>query len=94
LEAVPGIGPAIADVVQKLHRTGTHPALEAMRREVPAGVLDLLSVPGLRPEKVLKIHRDLAVSSWDELEDAARQGRLSKVKGLGLALERKVLQGA
>jgi len=30
--------------------TGTHPALEAMRKEIPAGVLEMLSVPGLRPD--------------------------------------------
>jgi DNA polymerase (family X) len=93
LETVPGIGRAIGDIVQKLHRTGTHPVLEAMRREVPAGVLNILSIPGLRPEKVLKIHHDLGVSSLEDLEQAAREGRLAKVKGLGPALERKVLQG-
>src|SRR2546421_1024662 len=74
LQEVPGIGTAIADIVQKLHATGTHPTLEAMRKEVPAGVLELLSIPGLRPEKALKVHRELGVASLEELEQAARQG--------------------
>jgi DNA polymerase (family X) len=39
LTEIPGIGDAIADIVTKLHRTGTHPSLEAMRKEIPAGVL-------------------------------------------------------
>jgi len=93
LETVPGVGLAIADIVQKLYRTGTHPALEAMRKEVPAGVLELLSIPGLRPEKVLKMHRELGVSGIEDLEQLARNGRLANIKGLGPALERKVLQG-
>ena len=93
LQTLPGVGPAIAGMVQKLSSTGTHPTLEAMRKEVPAGVLDLLSIPGLRPEKVLKIHQELGVFGLEDLEHAAREGRLAKVTGLGPALERKVLQG-
>ena len=50
LQEIPGVGGAIADIIKKLHKTGTHPALEAMRKEIPAGVLEMLSVPGLRPD--------------------------------------------
>jgi DNA polymerase (family 10) len=39
---------AFRDIVKKLHATGTHPALEKMRKEIPAGVLDMLTIPGLR----------------------------------------------
>jgi len=93
LREIPGVGDAIAAIVERLHRTGTHPALEAMRKEIPEGVLDLLTIPGLRPEKVLKLHRDLGISSLDELEAAARADRIAKTKGLGAALQKKILQG-
>src|SRR4051812_13062910 len=68
LQEIPGVGNAIADIITKLHRTGTHPSLEKLRKEVPEGVLELLSIPGLRPDKVLKIHRELGIGSIDELE--------------------------
>jgi len=93
LREIPGVGEAIAAIVKRLHATGTHPGLERMREEVPQGVLDLLSVPGLRPDKIVKLHRELGVSSLAELEEAARSGRLAKVKGLGPALAAKILQG-
>jgi DNA polymerase (family X) len=93
LREVPGVGEAIADIIKRLHATGTHPGLERMREEMPEGVLDLLTVPGLRPEKIVKLHRELGVSSLGELEEAARSGRLAKVKGLGAALANKILQG-
>src|SRR5919108_6063654 len=48
LREIPGVGKAIADIITKLHETGTHPALERMRKEIPAGVLELLNIPGLR----------------------------------------------
>ena len=46
LREIPGVGPAIADIIATLHRTGTHPTLEAMRRDVPASVLEMLTIPG------------------------------------------------
>ena len=88
LKEIPGVGSAIADIVTKLHETGGHPALDAMRKEIPAGALELLEVPGLRPEKALKLHRELGISSLEELEAAAQADRLRPVKGLGAALQK------
>jgi hypothetical protein len=48
MQEIPGVGGAIADIVIKLHRTGTHPSLEKLREEVPKGVLEMLSIPGRR----------------------------------------------
>jgi DNA polymerase (family X) len=93
LREIPGVGDAIADIITKLHRTGSHPSLERMRREIPEGVLEMLSVPGLRPDKVLKLHKQLGIGSLTELEAAAREDRIKNTKGLGPALQRKVVQG-
>src|SRR5688500_4755040 len=93
LQEIPGIGKAIAEIVTKLHLEGSHPALDTLREEVPAGVLEMLHVPGLRPDKAMKIHKELGINSLDELETAAREGRLAAIKGLGAALQTKILQG-
>jgi DNA polymerase (family X) len=93
LREIPGVGDAIADIITRLHQTGTHPGLEAMRKEVPAGVLEMLAVPGLRPEKVMKLYKELGINSLAALEEAARADRLKAIKGLGPALQAKILQG-
>jgi DNA polymerase (family X) len=93
LREIPGVGNAIAEIIKKLHATGTHPALEKMRHEIPAGVLEMLTVPGLRAVKVLKLYQELGLSSLAELEAAAREGRLQKIKGLGASLQTKILRG-
>ena len=92
LTEIPGVGQAIADIVTKLHRTGTHPKLEAMRKDIPPGVLEMLAVPGLRPEKVLKLYRDLGIASLSDLEAAAKADRLKSLKGLGPALQAKIVR--
>jgi DNA polymerase (family 10) len=93
LKEIPGVGDAIADIITKLHTTGDHPSLQAMRHDIPAAALEMLDIPGLRPDKVLKIYRELGITSLDDLEKAAKQDRLKQVKGLGAALQSKILQG-
>ncbi|RWX71271.1 DNA polymerase/3'-5' exonuclease PolX [Mesorhizobium sp. M4B.F.Ca.ET.089.01.1.1] len=92
LTRIPGIGEAIADIVRKLYETGTHPRLETLREEVPAGVMELFTIPGLRPDKILKLHQALGVNSLAELEAAAKADRIRPVKGLGASLQTKILQ--
>ena len=92
LTEIPGVGDAIADIITKVHKTGSHPSLEKLRKEIPAGVLELLAVPGISPDKVLRLYKDLSIGSLSELEAAAKDDRIKKAKGLGAALQTKILQ--
>jgi len=46
LRQVPRIGDTIADIVIKLHRTGTHPLLEKLRCQVPEEIVEILDARG------------------------------------------------
>ena len=93
LTEIPGIGNALAAVITELHQTRKHPRLEAMRADIPEGVLDMLRIPGLRPDRIKKLFRELGIASVDQLEEAARTGHLRSMKGFGPAFQAKVLQG-
>jgi len=93
LKEIPGVGDALAAVITKLHETGEHPRLEKMRTETPQGVLDMLRLPGLRPDRIKKLYADLGIASVADLEEAARNDRLKSTKGFGPAFQAKVLQG-
>jgi DNA polymerase (family X) len=93
LQDIPGVGDAIAGVITKLCQTGSHPSLEKMRADVPESVLEMLTIPGLRPEKVMKLHKELGINTIEELETAVREDRLKAIKGIGPALQRKILAG-
>lgn len=92
LTDIPGVGDAIADIITQLHKTGSHPSLEKLRKEVPDGVLELFAIPGIRPDKILKLHETLGISSLAELEAAAKADRIRPLKGLGASLQTKILQ--
>ena len=93
LREIPGIGEAIAAVIEQLHRTGSHPSLEKMRGEIPFGVLDLLAIPGLRPDRAVTLYRELGVTSLAELEGALADDSLWKTRSLSSTLQRKIKQG-
>src|SRR5690348_11200332 len=63
LQEIPGVGPAIADVITTIHNTGSHPMLESLRKEFPESALEILAIPGLRPDDVTKLHEKLGIQS-------------------------------
>jgi len=93
LARVPGVGPATLAVVRDLVDHGESRYLEELRAEMPEGLLDLLRVPGLAIEKIRTLHAALGIASLEELELAAREGRLASVKGFGRKTSDKILAG-
>lgn len=87
---VPGVGDAIADIVTKLHQTGTHPSLEKLRKEIPEGCSGACCA-GLAPGKGAAPYKDLGIASFAELEAAAKDDRVKKAKGLRAALQAKIV---
>jgi DNA polymerase (family 10) len=93
LRDIPGIGAAIEEKIAALHRTGTHRTLDRLRLEVPAAALALLRIPGLPTAKARQLLQELNIESLEGLEEACRRDALKDVRGLGLALQRKILEG-
>ena len=93
LATTPGIGKATLAVVRDLIATGESRYLDELRADLPAGLLDLLNVPGLALAKIHLLHETLGIASIDSLEVAARDGRLGQVKGFGPKTAAKILRG-
>jgi DNA polymerase (family X) len=94
LRALPGIGDAIARRILELSEKGTDEGLERLRARYPASLLELMNIPRLKATVVTRLHEELGIANLKEAEAAAREGRLRRVKGLGLRVERQILEGA
>ncbi len=81
ITAIPGIGVAIAGKVRAILETGTFPAYEKMRRQVPESLLELLAIRGLGPARARDLHKTLGVDGVESLQRALEAGRLPEVKG-------------
>ena len=93
LTSVPGVGKGIAPIVTELVTSGRSSYLEELRAKYPAGIFDLLRVPGVSLRKAGILFSELGVSNLEELERAAREGRIAKLKGFGAKTQQKFLEG-
>jgi DNA polymerase (family X) len=93
LRAIPGVGASIAAKIAEYLATGHIAALDELRAQIPAGVLELTKVPGLGPKRALQLNHDLGVSSVDELAAAVQAGRLEGLAGFGARSEERIASG-
>lgn len=80
---IPSVGRSIGEKVEEFLRTGTIESLDELRAKIPAGVRQMMSVPGLGPKKAMTLYTDLGISNVEELLHAVDAGQLSDLKGFG-----------
>jgi len=93
LESIAGIGPATASVIRELAGTGGSRYYDQLVSQTPPGLLELLSVSQLGPSRIRTLHVELGIASLDDLERAARQGRIARLRGYGAKTEARILAG-
>jgi DNA polymerase (family 10) len=93
VQQLPGIGRDLAEKILTIVRTGTLPLIAELSRDTPESLITLMQVPGLGPKRAKLIHQALGVETIDQLEAAARAGRLAGVRGLGRSSEQAILRG-
>jgi len=92
LPKLPGIGADLGAKIAEIVHTGRCRALEKLKRKVPAGLEDLLHLPGLGPARVRLLRDELGVTSLARLKSAIDKGRLREVRGFGPKLETRLAE--
>ena len=87
------LGEAPLAVVRDLADTGDSALFERLREDTPEGLLEMLRVPGLGPTRIHRIHAGLDIDTLQELEAAARDGRLASLPRFGARAAAQVLNG-
>ena len=93
LTDIPGVGKAIAEKIDELLATGQLGFYERLVAEVPPSLAELLKVPDLGPKKIALFWHQLGITNLEELEAAARAGKLRALPGMGEKSEAKILAG-
>ena len=92
LRALPGIGRDLAARIREIVDTGDTPFRLELLAAFPATMLDLLRLQGVGPKTVKRLYDELGVTSLDTLEQAARDGRVRGLKGMGAKKEALILR--
>ena len=90
---IPSVGKSIGEKVHELLDTGTIGALDELRAKIPAGVREMIAIPGLGPKKAMILYRDLGIADVEGLGAAVDAGQLAELKGFGAKTEENIRRG-
>ncbi|MGM0689062.1 MAG: DNA polymerase/3'-5' exonuclease PolX [Bacillota bacterium] len=92
LSELSGIGKDLADKVETIVETGTHPLLEDLKKEIPEELSRLMKLKGMGPKKIKAIFNTLGVKTADDLREAAETHKIQEISGFGEITERNILE--
>ena len=91
LTELPAIGKTLAEKIETLIETGSIPSADKLKAKFPATLVEVTRVPGLGAKTARRIYDEIGVENLTELKEAAEQGRISEIRGLGAKTEENIL---
>jgi DNA polymerase (family 10) len=92
LTEIPGIGEDLANKIKELVETGACQYHQEQLKKLPGSLLELLQLQTVGPQKVRLFYKELKIKSVDDLEAAAKAGRLRELPGMSVKSEENILK--
>ncbi len=83
LGEIPGIGERLEEKIKEFIRSGKIRKYQELKKQVPYGLMELLSVNGFGPSSLKQLHDQLHIRSKAGLIRALEDGSVSRLKGFG-----------
>ncbi|HLC05472.1 MAG TPA: DNA polymerase/3'-5' exonuclease PolX, partial [Anaerolineales bacterium] len=93
LTEIAGIGKDLAAKIAQALETGRIEHLEELRREIPRGVVELMTIPGVGPKTAKLLFDRLQVDSVEKLEALAQKGKLLGLPGIKQKTVENIVKG-
>src|SRR5919106_1431256 len=91
LTELPAVGKTLAEKIETLIQTGSIPSADKLKKKFPATLVEVTRVPGLGAKTARRIYDEVGVENLVQLKEAAEQGRLAGIRGLGPRTEENIL---
>jgi DNA polymerase (family 10) len=91
LTELPAVGKTLAQKIETLVETGSIPSADKLKAKFPATLVEVTRVPGLGAKTARRIYDEIGVENLTQLKEAAEQGRISEIRGLGPKTEENIL---
>jgi DNA polymerase (family 10) len=92
LTDIPGIGADLAKKIAEIVETGQSSYHQEQLAKVPRSLLDMLQLQTVGPQKVKLFWKQGNITTVDELEAAAKEGRLRSLPGMSEKSEENILK--
>jgi DNA polymerase (family X) len=89
---LPGVGKTLEEKIVALVTDGEIPAAAKLKHKFPASLVDVTQIPGVGPKTARRLFDELGVTNLEDLREAAEQGRIQTVRGLGEKAEQSILE--
>jgi DNA polymerase (family X) len=93
LAEVKGIGEGIGRKIKELVETGKLTYYEELKASIPAGLAEMLEIPGVGPRKVKTLHEKLGIETVEQLEAACKSGKVAELAGFGEKTALNICEG-
>jgi len=93
LGEVKGLGEALVQKITELQLTGRLEFYEKLKASIPAGLVEMLGIPGVGPKKIKALHEQLGIDSIAALQKACMKGEVAVLAGFGEKTQEKILEG-
>jgi DNA polymerase (family 10) len=93
LEDIPAVGKGIGERIEEYLKTGRIKDYEKLKKQIPVDVEKLSAIEGIGPKLIKLFYQKLKIKSIDDLEKAAKAGKLAKLPRSGVKLQQKILKG-
>ena len=90
---LPGIGKDLAGKILEILKTGDLELRRELTKKVPSSLIEMMRVEGIGPKRARQFYQQSGIRTLQELEEAARSGRLLELRGMGPTLQARILQG-
>ncbi len=91
LTELAGVGKTLAQKIETLIETGSIPSADKLKAKFPATLVEVTRVPGLGAKTARRIYDEIGVENLVQLKEAAEQGRIADIAGLGAKTEENIL---
>lgn len=94
LESIPGVSSIIATIIREMIETGTCTKMERgdeFFTPPPKSVLELTAVRRLGAKTAKMLYQDYGIASFEALREAAENGSLREIKGIGKSMVDTIL---
>jgi DNA polymerase (family 10) len=90
---VKGIGKGIGGLITESVLHGTWGDMQSLYDKVPAGLIEIVGIPGLGPKKVKSLYDSLGIDSIEQLKTACELDHISSLPGFGEKSQKKIFDG-
>ncbi len=93
LKKISGVGKSLAEKIEEYLKTGKIKYYESFKKKMPVDIEELTRVEGIGPKIVKELYKHLKIKNLEDLEKAARDGKIRELPNFGEKTEKNILQG-